>query len=108
MNKRNKEGYVLIDHRNSPGISPEFLRINNLTGPAVGSGQVFESAMYTCCSCGADVILNPNRTRDREWCWHCDSFMCDGCAYNKKMGMTHLPLKKKYADYYDSLNKETN
>lgn len=103
--KRSREAYLLIDHRNSPGITPEFLHKNNLSGPAVGSGQSFESAMFNCCGCGADVILNPDRSRAREWCFACDKYMCDSCALNRKLGKSHVPLQQFLAETYDKLQK---
>ena len=84
--KRSNEAYILIDHRNSPGITPEFARANGLNGPAVPAGKIFESAMNICAHCGADVILNPNRLREREWCRKCDAYICDGCALIIKTG----------------------
>jgi hypothetical protein len=104
--KRSREAYILIDHRNSPGITPEFMEANGLTGPAVGGGKSFESAMYVCCGCGADVIMNPNRSREREWCWSCDGYMCDGCGALRKLGHPHKPLKQKMAEAYHTLTKD--
>ena len=103
-NKRSKEAYVMIDHRNSPGITPEFVRDNNLNAPAVGAGSVFESAMIVCTHCGADVILNPNRTREREWCFSCDGYICDGCGVARRSGIACVPMKKIIDDLYDKLH----
>lgn len=63
--KRRQEGYLLIDHRNSPGM------------PLVPGGTVFESATITCCHCQTVVILNPDRTRPRGYCQKCDHYICD-------------------------------
>lgn len=64
--KRNLEGYLLIDHRNSPGVSGDH-----------PTGSIFESATITCSHCGSVVVLNPNRTRPRHWCGKCDHYICD-------------------------------
>jgi hypothetical protein len=103
--KRSKEAYVLIDHRNSPGVSQEFIKANNLDAPAVGSGQVFESAMIVCHSCGNDVILNPDRSRPREWCWEHDAYMCDHCALVKKLSGSCIPLVRKLEVIYKRLTQ---
>lgn len=100
--KRSQEAYVLIDHRNSPGIAPEFLRANRIDAPAVGAGKTFESAMVVCSHCGADVILNPNRSREREWCRKCDAYICDGCALLRKLGAAHKPLIQVMSEIYES------
>lgn len=78
---RNHEGYLLLDHRNSPGVPDEIVRG---LGLPVGAGRnVFESATFTCKHCQAVVILNPNRTRERAYCRGCDHLICDGCAAEK-------------------------
>lgn len=38
-----------------------------------------ETPTMTCHHCSVVVILNPDRTRKREWCWNCNSYICDGC-----------------------------
>lgn len=101
--KRSQEGYVLIDHRNSPGISPEFIAKNKLDAPAVGAGVTFESALSVCHHCHADVILNPNRSRERGWCWACDHYICDACNAAKQAGAPCMPFKAKFARFYEKL-----
>ena len=68
---RRHEGYLLIDHRVSPGVP---------AGPdpaLVGAGRLFESATITCSHCQAVVILNPDRSRPRHYCAKCDHYVCD-------------------------------
>lgn len=103
--KRSEEAYVLIDHRNSPGISQEFISANKLNAPAVGAGQVFESAMVVCHSCGADVILNPKRTREREWCSMHDGYLCDACAMRRKLSGSCVPLTQKIVEIFNRLTR---
>lgn len=105
--KRAKEAYVLIDHRNSPGITPEFLRANNLDGPAVGAGMTFESAMMVCHSCGCDVILNPNRSRERAWCMAHDAYLCDECDATRAKGVKCVPYEQKLSKLWDQLNQRS-
>ena len=40
---------------------------------------VYETPTLTCYHCGVVVVLNPDRTRPREWCFNCDSYICDPC-----------------------------
>lgn len=80
--KRRHEGYLLIDHRDSPGVPHEILAATGKVWPQVSKGQTFESATVTCAHCNTIVILNPNRTRERGYCQKCDQYVCDnpGCS----------------------------
>jgi hypothetical protein len=77
--KSNKEGYLLIDHRNSPGVSVDVIRASGKDAPIVGEGQMLEAAVLTCSHCTAQIIRNPARTRERAYCRGCDHYICDGC-----------------------------
>jgi hypothetical protein len=83
MSKPRREGYLCIDHRDSPGVDPalaaEVERRTGRVAPAPGKGVVFESATVTCTHCSAVVVLNPGRTRPRHYCPSCDGYVCDGC-----------------------------
>jgi hypothetical protein len=76
--KRSYEGYVEFDHRQSPGMTPEILARRGLP-TNMGRGH-FESAIVTCNHCQQGLILNPDRSRPREWCRGCDHYICDKCA----------------------------
>lgn len=78
--KKSHEGYLLIDHRASPGITPDQIP-SGIAVPICGEGQLYESATITCSHCQATVILNPQRTRPRNYCAKCDHYVCDkpGC-----------------------------
>lgn len=80
--KRSHEGYLLIDHTNSPGLTEDILAPIGRSGPVVGEGQKFEAGVLTCAHCQRQVIINPLRTRDRNYCRKCDHYVCDepGCA----------------------------
>lgn len=77
--KRRAEGYLLIDHRHSPGITEADL----LTVPLVRRAEfqvttgLFESPTIRCCHCGTMVVINPSRTRARGYCALCDHYICD-------------------------------
>lgn len=74
--KRKFEGLLIVDHRESPGVTPEQARGH---GPAVGAGQLLETPTYTCVHCQRIVIMNPLRTRPRVYCQKCDDYTCDEC-----------------------------
>lgn len=71
--KRSHEGYVMVDQR------------------ASGHG-LFESASITCSHCHRVVVLNPDRTRPREYCSKCDHYICDGCGAIRKQTGECSPL----------------
>lgn len=75
--KRRREGYLMIDHRFSPGVDAELIKASGLDAPIVGPGALFESATVRCCHCGTVVILNPDRSRERGHCKRCDHYVCD-------------------------------
>ena len=81
FSKRSLEGEILIDHRASPGLTPE--QMAGFDSPIVAGGDVYESALITCGHCRAAVILNPQRTRDRGYCQKCDRYLCDECEYRR-------------------------
>lgn len=97
-NKRDLEGYVEVDHRNSPGITAA-------QAAAVGSrlvvpgGTVFKSATVTCSHCKTVVVLNPNRSRGREYCRNCDHAICDRCALLMKLGHPCRPFDKVIEEF---------
>lgn len=74
---RKHEGYLLIDNRFGPGVTAEFVRQSGKSAPIVKEGQLFESATITCSHCHAVVILNPDRSRPRNYCSKCDHYVCD-------------------------------
>lgn len=76
--KYNKEGYLLLDHRDSPGLTEEVVHGTGLP-PGAGRGR-FEAPTYTCTHCCRVVVLNPMRRRPRAWCPHCDRYICDDCG----------------------------
>lgn len=83
--KRSHEGYLLIDNRNSPGVTKEFVRSTGRHAPVVGEGAVLEANTITCAHCQRGVILNPQRSHRREWCSYCDHYLCDNCGLIKKI-----------------------
>jgi hypothetical protein len=76
--KLNKVGWLLIDHRDSPGLPDEMV---HRAGMPSGAGRgVFQADTFTCVHCCRVVLMNPLRTRDRAWCAKCDRYICDACG----------------------------
>lgn len=73
--------------------SPAFLkqvRIQTKTGIKGGltysmlderaaGGTLLEQSVIVCRHCGVNVIVNPQRTRAREYCHKCFAYICDSC-----------------------------
>lgn len=68
---KKSEGYVLIDHRSSPGLGPR--------GTHLGEGSVFEAKVKKCNHCQRLSVINPLRMRERAYCPSCDEYICDPC-----------------------------
>lgn len=82
---RANEGYILVDHRNSPGIPKEledfWIASGKLQpGEVVQGGTMHESGLQTCSHCQRVLIMNPLRQRDRATCLKCYHYICDWCA----------------------------
>jgi len=92
---RQGAGFLQIDHRNSPGLSPA--DVAHLPGAvAVAAGVVHERDVKQCSHCQRDVVLEPLRTRERGYCPKCDSYVCDGCeAIRVKTGAC-VPMVKRF------------
>lgn len=69
--KRSLEGYLLLDNR-------------------AAGGRLVEQATLTCSHCHAIVVLNPERSRARNWCSGCDKYVCDNPMCHAKC----VPLNK--------------
>lgn len=80
--ERDLEGYIRIDHRESPGFTEADAVAGHRTSilPYIGKGKLFEAATNSCSHCDRIVIKNPDRIRPRGHCTACDHFICDGCA----------------------------
>ena len=85
QSKRRHEGYVIIDNRASPGVTKEFVASSAKRALPVGEGKVLEASTITCAHCQRGVILNPQRSHDREWCSKCDHYLCDNCGLVRKI-----------------------
>lgn len=78
--KQRHEGYLLVDNSAGPGVPDSIIpdKYSHLRG--IGRGKQ-EIATYTCSHCHDVILMNPWRTRPRNWCKVCDHYICDrpGC-----------------------------
>lgn len=94
--KQRFEGYLLIDHRNSPGLPEE---LDAALGRPIGSGQgTFECPTITCGHCQVIVVVNPLRNRTRGYCPKCDTYVCDACEAIRAMKFECRTMKKVVDD----------
>jgi len=94
FSKTELEGYLEIDHRESPGFTPEeAARAGRGTIP-VPKNTRLQSATYNCCGCERMIVKNPLRERERNYCRQCDRYMCDNCSLSLKLTGRHVPYKK--------------
>ena len=77
--KRSHEGYLLIDHTNSPGIDGDIIQGISPDLPTNIGRARFECPTYTCSHCCRIVVLHPLRQRERGYCNKCDHYVCDDC-----------------------------
>lgn len=73
------EGYLLIDHRFSPGVPADVARKSGFDPSFMGEGKFLESATITCAHCLGVVVKNTMRIRERAYCQKCDKYICDNC-----------------------------
>lgn len=74
-------GYLMIDHRASPGIDAATALKIGLDPRMVAEGTLFEAATLTCSHCKCAVMKNPLRQRERNTCSKCGyHYICDFCA----------------------------
>src|SRR5215468_3506123 len=102
--RRSREGELLIDHRNSPGIRPE--DVAHMPGAIpVGAGKIFEAPFYRCNHRQATVVINPDRTRDHDRCTHCDEYICYLCYADLHSGGVCTVAHKRADAIVDAVAK---
>lgn len=79
------EGFVMVDHRASPGIPAELAPKFGYHPSQVKEGALFEAAMFGCPHCGTQVVKNPMRIRERGHCFKCNDVICDACTVIMRM-----------------------
>jgi hypothetical protein len=105
FSKRELEGYLEIDHRESPGITPELAaKVGRGTIPVL-AGTIFKAATYNCSHCEALVVINPKRTRTRGYCPKCDRYVCDLCEAELVRTGVCRPFKQVLDEFIDKTAK---
>lgn len=100
------EGYLMIDHRASPGLPANFYDGMRYKGLVAEEGKLAESAVLVCRHCQRHVIKNLDRTRQRGYCRKCDGYVCDFCELNMRAAdYVHTPFKKLIDEAYDIMAK---
>lgn len=92
-------GYLMIDHRASPGLPEEIARWAGYDPKLTGEGKVYEVDTLSCSHCTARVVPNVMRTRPRAKCFECDNreghYICDPCDFQRAQpGYVHTPYKE--------------
>lgn len=96
------EGYILVDHRSSPGLPEDIARAAGYDPVQCREGRMYESATLTCSHCGTAFVKNLFRTRERAYCAPCDHYICDFCDEKRQHPTyVHLPINK-LADIVES------
>ena len=104
MNKRDRESYLEINHKESPGTTWE--DVAHIPGAfPVGRGQVFKSATVKCNHCEKEIILNPDRSRERNYCPKCDFYICDWCEAERIRTGECLPFAKIVENWINRVEK---
>jgi hypothetical protein len=102
--KKSHEGYMLIDHSASPGLSDEVCVSQGL--PSGAGKAVFETATFTCSHCEAVVVKHPFRERARGYCRKCDHYICDVCEAKRVASAGECyPFKAMVADMLEEADK---
>lgn len=84
--KRGHEGYLVIDSRAADPLPEAFVKQARALKCVMSTGrEQMERPIITCSHCQATVVMNPERTRDREWCSRCDHYICDGCGLARRL-----------------------
>jgi hypothetical protein len=93
--QRKQQGYLLVDHRFSPGLPEDVALASGYDPKLAGEGKLFEADTLTCAHCKTAVIKNPLRTRERAHCHKCNfHYVCDICAAAMLASdYTHLPFE---------------
>ena len=86
-------GYLMVDHRASPGLPEDIARWAGYDPKQTGEGKVYEVDTLKCFNCHGHVVPNPFRTRERHS--YKGHYVCDHCAYLlSRPDYVHTPLSK--------------
>lgn len=97
-----KTGYLLIDHRASPGLPEDVARASGYDPELCKEGKQYEADTLTCTHCRVVVAKSPTRDKSgmpRAHCSKCSfRYICDVCAFKMSQpDYNHMPFEK-YVD----------
>ncbi len=90
-----QQGYLMIDHRASPGLPEDIAIKTGLDPKSCGEGKLFEADTLTCRHCKTVAVKNPLRIRERASCSKCGHhYICDFCATDMlRADYSHTPFE---------------
>jgi hypothetical protein len=92
--RRKDEGWLMIDHRESPGVTDnEMIGFNPDFWPGAGKGLT-ECPICICGHCQRTMIIKPDRTREFPYCRSCDDDICEACAWTMQTTGEHKSFKQ--------------
>lgn len=96
MSMRRQQGYLMVDHRASPGLTEEQARACGYDPLFCKEGKLYEADTLTCAHCKTPVVKSPTRVRPRAECFQCGvKFICDACDYERTLpDYVHAPFEK--------------
>ena len=104
MSLKNHEGYLLVDHHDSPGI-PDEVAVKSGLPPGVGRKK-YEAACFTCAHCEAVVVKDPKVTRESTKCVGCQHLLCRGCGYLYSLDRVCRNFKHRIEELRNSAEKK--
>lgn len=108
--KSDRDGEVIIDHRDSPGFTEhEAIAAGRSILALLGLPKLFKSPTYTCSHCDRIVVKHPLRTRNRFECPQCDKLICDDpCAVRYQLDGVCRCQSKRIQEWIDSVHKQSS
>ena len=101
------ENYLLLDHRDSPGVPDDAMQRMSPGLPSGAGHGKFEAAAYTCSHCQRGILVNPAPMRAREvpYCRSCDHYICSQCKLILTLTGICRPFVKVMAEFYERAAK---
>jgi hypothetical protein len=90
--KRSAEGYLLIDHSASPGLTEAEAHRGGL--PVYAGRGLYETSVVNCGHCQKGIIVHPLLMRDVPTCSKCDSYVCESCKLTAVVTGACIPFTR--------------
>lgn len=104
--KRELEGYLEIN--GGAGITPEEAAKGPPGTMPIRPGQRIQLATLKCSHCPKQVVLRPERERERGSCFQCDHYICDECAIAYKISGICRNWKRRADEFLNAIAKGTS